>query len=381
MPIPTDFFAEFPPVRKAEWLAQIAKDLKGRPLEELNWLIAGDIVVEPFGHADDFENQPEPLARPATSWEICEDIDLADPAAANRLALDALAYGAEALRFHFERTPGADALALLLEGIHPDYIGLHFAGPGVAQNPGAVLALLQNLAQKHGIDPASLRGSLAYDLVAQAGLQDWRYLADLLAFAKTNFPQFRVITAADAAAANAPEGLAALLRKGNLYLEKLSERGIPPAEVAAQLQFSFAAGKSYFLEIARLRAFKMLWINVLNAWGVAPAYPVLEVHFQPEAYTDELYANMIRATTMAMSAVLGGADRLTVAPYDAGRESQAKYPQAFARRIARNVQHLLKMESALDATPDPAAGSYYIEKLSAQLTSAAWEQFRLLHPV
>jgi methylmalonyl-CoA mutase len=165
------------------------------------------------------------------------------------------------------------------------------------------------------------------------------------------------------------------LTRGNLYLQKLTERGLSPADAASILHFSVSVGKSYFFEIARIRAFKLLWLNVLKAWNAPLNYPVLDARFQPEAYSDELYTNMIRATTMAMSAILGGADRLTVLPYDAGRASQATYSQSFSRRIARNVQHLLKMESSLHEIPDAAAGSFYIEKLTQQLAEKAWEGF------
>ena len=79
---------------------------------------------------------------------------------------------------------------------------------------------------------------------------------------------------------------------------------------------------------------------------------------------------------MAMSAVQGGVDRLTVLPYDAGREDKAEYPQAFGRRIARNVQQLLKLESGFDQVPDPAAGSYYIENLTRLFAEKAWAQFQ-----
>jgi methylmalonyl-CoA mutase len=165
------------------------------------------------------------------------------------------------------------------------------------------------------------------------------------------------------------------LRRANTYLSKLSERGIAPSEVAAALQFSDSVGKSYFYEIARLRAFKLLWFNVLNAWGIPLQSPCVAVQFQPEAYTDELYTNMVRGTTMAMSAVMGGAARLSVLPYDAGRETQSERSAAFSRRIARNVQHLLKMESSLHEIADPAAGSYYIERLTHQLAEQAWAAF------
>jgi methylmalonyl-CoA mutase len=141
------------------------------------------------------------------------------------------------------------------------------------------------------------------------------------------------------------------------------------------MQFSVSVGTNYFLEIARLRAFRLLWLHVLKAWNAPATYPTMEAAFHPEAYTDALYNNMVRATTMAMSAVLGGVQRLTVRPYDAGREHLATYPPAFGRRIARNVQHLLKMESGFETLRDPAAGSYYIEKLTRQLAGEAWKKF------
>ncbi len=125
-----------------------------------------------------------------------------------------------------------------------------------------------------------------------------------------------------------------------------------------------------------MRAFKLLWLHILKVWNAPLTLPATAVHFNIDAYTDDLYTNMIRATTMAMSAVLGGADRLTVLPYDAGREASAQYPPAFGRRIARNVQHLLQLESGLGDIPDPAAGSYYIETLTRQLAEAAWKEFR-----
>jgi methylmalonyl-CoA mutase len=368
-----DFFSEFPPVSKDEWLRQIAKDLKGRPLEELDWQIGDDLKVSPFVHAEDFAASPLPFSDEANNWEICEDVFVNERVAANRQALEALEGGAGGLRFIFEKMPDAAVFEQVFEKIHLDFIGLHFAGPGVAENPGAILGNLERLAKQKGISTQNLRGSLGYDPAVKAGIIDWRYLVDLAVFAKEKFPQFRLVTVAIPPSAS---GLTTGLKRGNLYLEKLTERGLSPAEAANTLQFSVSVGKSYFLEISKLRAFKLLWLNVLKAWGAPLNYPVVEANFQPEAYSDELYTNMIRATTMAMSAILGGADRLTVLPYDAGRESQATYSQSFSRRIARNVQHLLKMESFLNEIPDAAAGSYYIEKLTEQLAEKSWEEFQ-----
>lgn len=378
---PADFFAEFPPVSKEAWLARIVKDLKGKPLDDLYWHLNDTIRVDPFGHADDWPAPPAPLLQTPESWEINEDVDEPEPAAANRQALEALDFGAAALRFHIPAGRLSELLPLLLNGIYLDHISLHFRGGGVEEAPAAVLAALKNISQ--GAPSAALRGALFYDPAADKDrLRDWRYVADLLQYAHAEFPGFRCISVDGhpgfGGAAGAADELAALLRRSQVYFENLTRVGISAGEVAGQIQFSLLVGKSYFVEIAKLRAFKILWANYLKAWGGAPAYPVTDIRFFPGDYTADLYGNMIRATTMAMSAVLGGASRITVLPYDAGREDQAHYSRNFSRRIARNVQHLLQLESGFANLTDPAAGSYYLEKLTAQLATAAWEKFQKL---
>ncbi|MBX2891759.1 MAG: hypothetical protein KF734_12565 [Saprospiraceae bacterium] len=375
MTISDNFFSDFPPVSKEAWLRQIAKDLKGRPLEELDWMLDEGLRVSPFAHADDFAQPPTPMLGRPTHWEICEDVLVADPVAANRQALEALEGGAEGLRFIFETSPDWADFQQVFEKIHLDFIGLHFAGAGVRGNPGLVLGFLERLAQQRDTPPQRLCGSFAYDPATSAGIVDWRYLVDLLGFANTQFPRFKLATIAVNSSPSA-ETLGAGLKHANLYFQKLTERGLSASAVAGALQLSVVIEKSYFLEIARIRALKLLWLNALQAWGAPLEYPVVEVSFRPEAYSDELYTNMIRATTMAMSAVLGGADRLTVLPYDEGREALATYSKPFSRRIARNVQHLLKMEGFFDEIPDAAAGSYYIEQLTQQLAERAWASFR-----
>ncbi len=379
MALQNDFFSDFPPVSKDEWLQQIARDLKGKRPEELDWEAEPGLKVSPFVHADDFTEPPLALSDEPNDWKIAEDIPVTDAVQGNRQALEALEGGAEDLEFHFSGPPGAADFQHLMAGIYPDYIGLHFTGPGVAANPGAILSHLEQLCASGGVPSRRLRGSLGYDPASAGGIADWRYLADLLEFAKEKFPGFRLVTLQATAGAEGAAGvsqiLADLLRQGDWYLQKLSGRGVSAAYTAGTLQFSWQTGQSYFLEIAALRAFKLLWLNVLKAWELPLQWPYVAARFRPGVYTGELYGNMIRATTLAMSAVLGGADRLTVLPYDAGREAQATYPPEFGRRIARNVQHLLKLESHLDEIPDPAAGSYYLEKLTVQLAGKAWEDF------
>ncbi len=375
----TEFFSEFQPVSKADWLARISKDLKGKALDELYWQLSGALRVDPFGHADDFPELPAPLNAGPLQWEICEDIDAADPAAANAQALEALNFGAESLCFQLTEPASSAFLRTLLEGVHPDFISLQFAGPGLAKNPGAVLATLEALAAERGLDPRALRGALRYDPAAAEGLQDWRYVADLLAYGREHFPGFTLLSVEGAGewqgAAGVADELAALLKRANHYFKQFADRGMNPADAARALQLTVAVGASYFVEIAKLRALKLLWLNLLKAWGLPTAYPPLDVRFAPDAYAAEEYSNLIRATTMAMSAVLGGADRLAVRPFDAGTDAPSR-PAGFGRRMARNVQHLLKMESFFTELHDPAAGSYYVEKLTLQLAEAAWTKFQ-----
>lgn len=386
MALQEDLFNDFPQVSKEEWVRQIVRDLKGRPLEELDWQPDAGLKVSPLAHADDFDHLPEPFSAEPNNWEICEDVVVTDPATANSQALEALEGGAEGLRFYFSTAPDATGFDRIFQGIHPDFIGLHFAGPGVSQNPGAILIHLDRLARQRSLQTAQLRGSIDYDPATTAEIVDWRYLADLAVYAGEQFPGFKLVTIAIAPYPSGKEStpagltvaaeLSAGLQRGNLYLRKLTERGIPAARVAGMTQFSLSIGNRYFLEIAKIRAFKLLWLNVLKAWNAPVEFPATEVHFLPEVYGAELYTNMIRATTMAMSAVSGGAGRLTVLPYEAGHESEASFPPAFGRRIARNVQHLLKMESFFNEIPDPAAGSYYIEKLTQQIADQAWRAFQ-----
>lgn len=370
-----NLFPEFPPVSKADWLKQVSKDLKDRPLSDFDWIVSDDLHVSPFVQAEDLPIPPAPLWEGTKSWEICETIPVDDAVLANGQALQALEGGAEGLQFVFDTAPDWSVFEQTLDGIHLDFIGLHFAGNGCRQNPAGILGHLIRLAGIRNLETTSLRGSVEYNPVPAGGIIDWRYLADVLSFGGETLPHFKLICIDFSLNEDPIVALAETLHTAAAYLDELNARGVSAEKAAGAILFSVPVGKSYFLEIAKIRALKLLWINILKGWSLPLHYPVVAARFNPNAYSDDLYTNMIRATTMGMSAVLGGADRLTVLPYDADREDKATYPSAFGRRIARNVQHLMKMESMLDEVIDPVAGSYYIEKLTSSLAEKAWERF------
>jgi methylmalonyl-CoA mutase len=357
---------------KTDWLHQVARDLKGRSTDEFRRTISPDVVANPFVTAEDFAAAPTSL-RTTSGWQICEKTTTESAHSANDQLLEALRMGAEGLVISFDKTPDNQHFAQLLEGVYLDYVGLHFEGAAVQNNPGGFLAMLCQLARQRGVAPASLSGSVSYDPLQQATLQDWRYLAELLEFGRAELPRFRLIEVAQSDTDVAADAsLADLLGRAETYLRKLHERGVPATQAAQQIQFRVLVGTDYFLEIARLRALSLLWMNVLRAWQVPVVPPGVAAFFDPKSYDDALYTNMVRGTTMAMSAILGGATQLCVAPYDTDREAAARYNPAFGRRIARNVQHLLRLEGALDAAADAAAGSFFIEKITQQLAQSAW---------
>jgi methylmalonyl-CoA mutase len=171
------------------------------------------------------------------------------------------------------------------------------------------------------------------------------------------------------------------------YMSRLTDLGVDAALAAKKIRFNFGVGGNYFMELAKLRAARMLWANIVKAYNpvcncaestgedqFCPCAAKMYAHCETSTWNKTIYdpyVNLIRTQTEAMSAVLGGADSLTVLPFDSVYEQ----PTAFAERIARNQQALLKEEVHLDKIADPAAGSYYIETLTALIAEQAWKLF------
>jgi methylmalonyl-CoA mutase len=161
---------------------------------------------------------------------------------------------------------------------------------------------------------------------------------------------------------------------GNQYLELLTEAGVDPM-VAKSIKFAFGVGGNYFMEIAKFRAARLLWAKIVEAYEPSCLCAAkMKIHAETSTYNKTIYdahVNMLRTQTEAMSAALGGVDSLTVLPFDA----TFKASDEFSERIARNQQLLLKEESNFDKVIDPAAGSYYIESLTAMIAEQAWKIF------
>ncbi len=372
MPAPNqNLFAEFPPVSKEQWYAKIEKDLKGRALSDLDWQEIAPLSIKPFVHAEDFTEQPEPILdnRSANTWAISEDIEVTDFAVANKQTLAALMAGVNAPRFVFDTYPTENELSKLLENVELDYISTHFEVKPDNRSP---LSFLKGFKHIAGEKAAELKGAVHFDPFAD-GEHDVKATIELINWAAENLPNFIVITVNAARFYQNTEGvvseLSNALSVGENYLKQWVDNGLSIDKIQNGVAFRFQIGSSYFVEIAKLRAFKLLWGNVLSAYHAPPTTPRLFAVTSPLKPHEDVNIHKIQATTEAMSAVIGGIETLTVAPSEASD---------FGRRIARNVQHLMSMESYLDRVADPSAGSYYIEKLTEQLAEAAWREFQKL---
>jgi methylmalonyl-CoA mutase len=362
------FFEDFQPTTKADWLAKITKDLRGKPLDDLNWQLDQDLTLEAVFHPED---QPRPLPpidmnkTDGNNWEVGALLPVSDAKSANTAALTALNGGVESLLFHLTDAPALDAL---LRDINLPYISVQFEGlPDLAAGAAVLDAL-----QAHPAFRAGINGGL-YLSPAQGDAASWQALLQKGAATGQTFAVCTIDGRADfAGTAHIPAILSDLLLHAHEWLATQIESGTAGEQAATHLQFAVSIGTSFFVEIAKLRALRLLWANVLDAYRLTTPMQ-LDVHpVMPAGETDP-HTNMIRASTQALAAAIGGCNRLYLPPATQHTDKEAT---DFHYRIARNVQHLLKMESYLDRVIDPAAGSYYIEALTIRIAEQAWDLFQ-----
>jgi methylmalonyl-CoA mutase len=270
-----------------------------------------------------------------------------------------------------------DGLGRALEGVYLDLAPVVLdAGRDTGQ---AAEALLRLYADK-GVDAKAVRGNLGGDPLgyeARTGTRlDFAPYAALAARCAEQYPGLRALTV-DAlpyheAGGSAAQELGASLATGVAYLRDLTEAGLSVEQAAAQLEFRYAATADQFLTIAKLRAARRLWARVAEICG-APGAQVQHVVTSPVMMARrDPWVNMLRTTVATLAAGVGGADSVTVLPFD----HALGLPDAFSRRIARNTSTILIEESHLARVIDPAGGSWYVERLTDELAHAAWEYFR-----
>ncbi len=361
-------YSLFPETTKAQWITQLEKDLKGSPWESLRWNLEEELVIDPIYFPEDLAEGRGAVinARPLGTWEIGEIFEVEEPSASNPLVLEAIQGGINSPGFLLLHKLTAEELGILLEGIDPEKTALNFGEFYPDKDPLGLLHRFSDWLDRKGADKTKVRGSIDFDPFLDWTEPPFDDLVEAIRFCASRLPDFKVLQVNGryyhAGQSELSNELALMVAKGAEYLARMEERGIPASLTHHFLQFSVALSASFFPEIAKLRALRILWNNVLAGFGVADPEPLeIVVHLAKETQDEQVYTNMIRAGSQAMSAIIGGADRLYVLPANAALKEA---PTSFTRRIARNVQHLLRLESHLGRPVDPAAGSYYLEQLT-----------------
>ncbi len=370
----TKLFADFANVNKEQWVQQVQKDLKGKSFDELLRTLGDDVVLEPFYTRHDNINAGNITKENGGDWGICESIEVTkDIVSTNKKAISALMGGANALSFELKTDFDVKDLSGLLLGIELMYISTHFCfdAPDVAKAQ-QLLEHFVEIASDRGNDVTALKGSLS---LLPTAWNDKHKMTQLIQYSTAHLPAFKALTVRAlefyVGENSTVTELAQTISSATQLLDAQLENGISAKAVCENIQFSIALGMDYFVQIAKLRALRLLWANVLNAYGLAPNTSTCIVAQTSASSYDETdhNSNKIRMTTIAMSAVLGTADIILLRPTN-------DQDTVFAARIARNVQHILKMESYMDIVGDPAAGSYYIENLTNTLAEKAWNSFQ-----
>ncbi len=317
----------------------------------------------------------------AEGWQVRVRHAHPDPAVTNREILADLVNGANSVWLELGSAGIAiDSLGDALAEVQLDMISVVLdAG---ADGPAAAEALFQ-LADDQGFPPTALTGNLGLDPLsvrARTGIDaDTNASVALARRCAERHPQMRAITVDglpyhDAGGSDAQE-LAYSLAAATTYLRLLTEAGLDVDTAAGLLEFRFAASADQFLTIAKLRAARRLWEQVTRASGASEPARAQQQHAVTSSAMmtrRDPWVNMLRTTIAAFAAGVGGAQSVTVQPFDAA----LGLPDSFARRLARNTQALLLDESHLAQVIDPAGGSWYVETLTDELAHTAWETFQ-----
>ena len=389
-------FSDFPPVSTQEWMDKIQVDLKGADYEKkLVWKTNEGFKVKPFYRQEDLEGLKTTDGLPGqypylrgikkddNTWFIRQDIRVDDPAEANAKALDILNKGIDSLGFHVPaKALDADFIRTLLKDICCECIELNFT---TCQRHTLQLAeLLVAYFKEKGYDPEKIQGSVNFDPISKM-LQKGKDLSGIVAKGAelvkvlAPFPKFRCIAVNSLKLNNAGayiyQELGYALAWGNYYLNALVEAGIPVDLAARKIKFNFGISSNYFMEIAKFRAARMLWADIVKAYGPTEECACKMVaHAETSTFNLTLFdahVNLLRTQTEAMSAAIAGVNSITVTPFDKVYET----PNEFSERIARNQQLLLKEEAHLNRIVDAAGGSYYIENLTDAIAQQAWNLF------
>ena len=388
-------FDKFPPVSTEEWRAKVETDLKGADFQKkLVWRTNEGFNVQPMYRAEDIKDLKTTDSLPGeypyirgtrtdNNWAIRQEIVVTDCKEANAKAKEILNKGINSIGFKLKKNVITDNfLSELLDGIYLSAVELNFACcPSCALE--VANALVAYIKANNATD--TFRGSIAFNpfkRLLKHGLdfpKEIKQEAAELVKAVADVKNLRVLAVDSAMLNNAGayiyQELGYALAWGNEWMSMLTDAGIEADEAARRIKFDMGISSNYFMEIAKFRAARMLWAQIVKQYGPkCDCACKMNVHATTSEFNQTIYdayVNLLRSQTESMSAAIAGVDSITVTPFD----KQYKTPDEFSERLARNQQLLLKEESHLDRIVDPAGGSYYVETLTVSIANEAWKLF------
>ena len=398
-----NMLADFAPVSTQVWKDKIIADLKGADFDKkLVWRTPEGFNVQPFYRREDLKGLKTTVSAPGqfpyvrgtrtnNEWAIRQNICACKNARkANAKALEVLNKGITSLGFCLDKNKLTyNFIKTLLNGVYAPAVAINFsicacAAPKLAN-------ILVRYYGRMGYDTKGLVGSINVDPIKNMLLKGKPLtrehvsakIAETVKAAKS-LPGYRVVgvnsVILNNSGAYAAQELAYALAWGAEYMTMMTEAGIPNYRAANAIRFNMGIGGNYFMEIAKFRAARLLWAKIVEAYK-DPIFTTalrnaakMNVSAETSRFNMtvfDAYVNLLRTQTETMSAALAGVDEITVTPFDVTYEE----PTDFSERIARNQQLLLKEEAHFDKVVDPAAGSYYLENLTASIAAEAWKQF------
>lgn len=382
-----NLFSEFKESSQEEWEQKIIQDLKGKPFETVIWQSELG-SVNPVLFSTEIE-QENPAQFPYTrgnkvfnnSWDIRQEFDASDNDI-NQQLLKALAGGVNALELY--NLPEDVDFNAVFDAIQIDIIKVYLRiGDKEAVR---IIEKYVSFLESKGYDLNTIYGGFLFDPIRELALsgvlnfQEETVLA--LQAVKSKIPHF-VTFGIDGsiyadAGADITTQIACVLSHGHEYLVQRLNAGEDLLTILHSMEFTFSIGTSYFMEIAKIRAFRTLWSTIVNEYDEN----IEEFEIKINAKTSNLYYslkdkynNLLRATTSGMSAVIAGVNSLVVLPFDNNEEKESA---DFGLRLAKNIQLLLQEESYMGQVADVGGGSYYIEELTRKIEDKAWNEFKEL---
>lgn len=387
-------FDMFPPISTEEWKAKINVDLKGADYnKKLVWRTNEGFNVQPFYRREDIEglytlgSMPGQFpfvrgTREDNNWLIRQQVEGKDAAELNRNALYILNRGVDSLGFKLSGEFDLAELPELLRDIDLKKVEINIqCCPRRAAEVAKALVeyvKAQGAAEefKGSIDFNPYKRLLRHGLKLNRDIKDMALEVYNAAKELKGLRCFAVDTyMLNNAGAYITQELGYALAWGAQWMTMMTEAGITPAEAGCRIKFNMGISSNYFMELAKFRAGRMLWAEIVKAYNPeCECACKMKVHAVTSQFNQTIYdahVNLLRSMTETMSAALAGVDSIETLPFDL----QYKCPDEFSERIARNQQLLLREESHLDKVVDPAGGSYYIEVLTASIAEQAWKLF------